>query len=1137
MSGNPRVQELLEQILETEHTPEEVCQGSPELLPEVCRRLEWLRVLEAEIGALFPSASSAPTLPEPPASGLPQVPGYDVQAVLGRGGMGVVYRAWHQRLRRTVALKMLLAGPYSRPSELERFLREAETIASLQHANIVQVHEAGDVDGVPYFTMEFVEGGSLAQKLTGTPQPAPPAAALVARVAEAIHAAHQRGIVHRDLKPGNILLTPDSMPKLSDFGLARRLEGTAGLTLSGAALGTPAYMAPEQAQGKAHDVGPTADIYALGAIFYELLTGRPPFCGGTPAETLWQVIYQDPVPPSRLNAAVPRDAETICLKCLYKEPLRRYQSASALADDLHRFGHNEPIMARPIGALERALRWSQRHPTAAALAAAAVTVSVLAIGGGTWLLQQRTKRQAEVRAEVDTAVAQAVSLRKGFHFSGARELLAQARALLGRAGPGELRRQVDQAGADLELAENLDAARLRAATLVEGRIDPAAAEPLFKETFTRAGLGGPGDDNTAVAARVRDSAVRADIVAALDDWASITKDRVRMAWLLSVARAADPDALRDRLRQPASWWDGPALTRVAGDLRLDDSSLRLATAVGRALRTHDGEAVALLTAAQERLPEDFWLNLELGLALHTTGRRDQATGFLRAALALRPQAGLVHYALGMNLLDLGRPAEATRHLEQALDREPNIAVIHNNCGTALERLGRFDEAIRHFQEAIRLDPDASAAAHCNLGAALRDRRRLDEAIGHLEESIRLDPKGSANAHVHLGVALCAKGRFDEAIDHYREAIRLEPTVSAWTYYNMGNALRAERRLEEAIEHFQQAVRLDPGITQASWALGLTWYEAARAAIETTTGQGPTKGQLGPSERADKRRQALGWLRASLELRTKLNSERKALAWSIAGWQSDPSWVSVRDTSELAKLPDAERAPWQQFWGDVSARLAADPTAEGRSFAAGGDWSKAVDWYARALERSPTDVGHFWFEYASLLLLSGDRPGYAAAYAHMLGQCGKQNGPRPYHVARTCTLADGAPDPALASRLAESELKDHAREFWSLTERGALAYRAGQYRDAVPFFEKSLVTDSRPGRAVVNWLWLALAQQRLGESKEARRWLDKAIAWLDQFRDGMPERAEDELGLHLHNWLEAHVLRQEAEALLRRAEQR
>src|SRR5262249_38129567 len=301
-------------------------------------------------------SDGATPLPLPTAA-LPQIRGYEVQGVLGRGGMGVVYKAWHRRLHRAVALKMLLAGPYARPEELERFLREAEAVAGLRHANVVQAYDMGDLEGRPYFTMEYVEGGSLAQKLAGTPQPADQAAALVATLAEAIEAAHQTGIVHRDLKPANILLTADGTPKVTDFGLARRLDGGGALTVTGVPVGTPSYMAPEQGQGNGDAIGPATDVWALGAILYGMLTGRPPFQAETAAATLQQVLAEEPVPPSRLNPRVPRDLETICLKCLHKEPPRRYASAAALAEDLQRYGRGEPIAARPLGRWERLARW------------------------------------------------------------------------------------------------------------------------------------------------------------------------------------------------------------------------------------------------------------------------------------------------------------------------------------------------------------------------------------------------------------------------------------------------------------------------------------------------------------------------------------------------------------------------------------------------------------------------------------------------------------------------------------------------------------------------------------------------------------------------------------------------------------
>ena len=306
MPGDPRVQELIEEILESGSGAEEVCRSCPELLPEVREGWRRFRAIEAQVGALFPEPGSTvdheAMVPE---IGPPRIPGYEILEVLGRGGMGVVYKAVHLRLNRAVALKMLLAGAFATRAERQRFSREAEVVAKLRHPNIVQVHDVGDLDGRPYFTMEFVEGGSLAELIAGTPRPARQAAELMATLADAMEAAHRGGIVHRDLKPSNVLLTADGTPKIGDFGLARHLEVGPSLTQSGAAVGTPSYMAPEQARGKSGEAGPAADIYALGAMLYELLTGRPPFRAESAAETLHQVITRDPVPPSRLNAKVP----------------------------------------------------------------------------------------------------------------------------------------------------------------------------------------------------------------------------------------------------------------------------------------------------------------------------------------------------------------------------------------------------------------------------------------------------------------------------------------------------------------------------------------------------------------------------------------------------------------------------------------------------------------------------------------------------------------------------------------------------------------------------------------------------------------------------------------------------------------
>ncbi|MCI0465309.1 MAG: serine/threonine protein kinase [Gemmataceae bacterium] len=355
----------------------ELCQDCPELAAELDRQISVLRrihgMLRSGSGPGGPNGGDVPpdgeaaerpsgessrppdhTLDHPSAALSPptSVPGYEILHELGRGGMGVVYKARQVGLNRLVALKMILAGDHAGTEAARRFLREAETIARLQHPNVVQVYDFGTHEGRPFFSLEYVEGGSLADRLNGTPQPAGPAARLVESLARTMQVAHEQGIIHRDLKPANVLLARGDPihgillgggsaeaghyePKVTDFGLAKRADS--GVTATWAVLGTPSYMASEQAGGQSKEVGPAADVYALGAILYELLTGRPPFKGTSTWDTIQMVVGADPVPPSRLQPQLPRDLDTICLKCLHKEPARRYASAGELAEDLRRF--------------------------------------------------------------------------------------------------------------------------------------------------------------------------------------------------------------------------------------------------------------------------------------------------------------------------------------------------------------------------------------------------------------------------------------------------------------------------------------------------------------------------------------------------------------------------------------------------------------------------------------------------------------------------------------------------------------------------------------------------------------------------------------------------------------------------------
>jgi WD40 repeat protein len=371
----------------------------------------------------------------------PVVGDYELLEVLGRGGMGVVFRARQRSLDRLVALKMIQGAADADAEGRRRFRAEAEALARLQHPNIVQIYEVGEQDGTPFFSLEYVAGGNLQEHLAGRPQPPATAAGLVRTLALAVHYAHERGIVHRDLKPANILLqktevrsqksedrrqkvdagdrrpSPSDLcpltsvlcPKVSDFGLAKHLAGAANLTRSGDVLGTPCYMAPEQANG-GNRVGPAADLYALGAILYELLTGRPPFLADSALETLNQILQLDPTPPSRWQPGVPRDLETICLKCLEKEPGRRYASGQELADDLGRYLDGQPIAARRVGVGERIAKWARRHPGVAALLAALVAVT---LAGAAFVLlswrdaEQARQQEAAARLEAEEAQKQA----------------------------------------------------------------------------------------------------------------------------------------------------------------------------------------------------------------------------------------------------------------------------------------------------------------------------------------------------------------------------------------------------------------------------------------------------------------------------------------------------------------------------------------------------------------------------------------------------------------------------------------------------------------------------------------------------------------------------------------------------------
>jgi serine/threonine-protein kinase len=501
-----------------------------------------------------------------PVQAWPAVAGYEVLGVLGRGSEGVVYKARQRALGRVVALKMVRGCD---ADQLRRIRRGAELLARLNHPNIVQVYEVGVHEDLPFFALEYVAGGSLARWLTGQPLPAALVAALMEAVARGVHAGHQAGVVHRDLKPGNILLQiadcgsqiesqsairnlQSAIPKVGDFGLARPLAPEESLTAKGAVLGTPEYMPPEQAQGGA--AGPACDVYALGAILYRLMTGRPPFVGERPMDVLLQVVHDEPLPPRRLQPKVARDLETVCLQCLRKEPSRRYASAEALADDLARVRRGEPVRARRAGLLERGLRWARRHPAATGLIAACTLLLAVSGFGAVWYLRGQAA-EAQRRQDTNQAVVLALGkarllrdqarqapLGDGARFREAL-VVAENAAELARTGgtSEEVRQQAESLRRELQgEATTADADRRLVAALLEVRgpregprfrandkgalieLPQPSADEQFAAAFRAWGLEVDRTPTAEAAARLqaRPATLVTEVVAALDEWAN-----------------------------------------------------------------------------------------------------------------------------------------------------------------------------------------------------------------------------------------------------------------------------------------------------------------------------------------------------------------------------------------------------------------------------------------------------------------------------------------------------------------------------------------------------------------------------------------------------------------------------------------
>jgi tetratricopeptide (TPR) repeat protein len=562
-------------------------------------------------------------------------------------------------------------------------------------------------------------------------------------------------------------------------------------------------------------------------------------------------------------------------------------------------------------------------------------------------------------------------------------------------------------------------------------------------------------------------------------------------------------------------------------------------------------------------PSAMYSHNKLAVVLHAKGQVKEAMAEFRRAIASDPKASMPHHNLGILLATQGQFKDAVAEYRRAITLDPRASGPHLGLGSCLQTEGQLNRAIEEYRRAIELDP-SGASAHFHLGAALQTRGDADGAIAHLRKAVQIDPR-QAPAHEALAATLLRRGHFAEARAAAQRGLELfpgnEPRRPAMqkTLEQCDHMLALDMRLpallqapacpEHAGERLAQARLYSdygrPGAAARLYAAafaaqpplaealdGRNRLDAACAAVRAAADPGGDEAQLGETERAALRRQALGWLRADLELRTKPRQSSKSARDVLKTWKTEAALASVRDQAALAKMPAEEHEKWRRLWAELDALLPEDPLEQGQAHIRHREWEQAADCYTRALKLTATHDGHFWFEYAAVLLLSGDRQGYRKTCARIVERGVQAPELRAYHVARACTLApDTVANARFPGRLVAKELAAHSQDFWSLTEQGALHFRAGRFKEAVPLLEQSLQADPLSGRAVLNWLWLALAEQRLGKPDEARLWLAKAQTWLDQYSGEMPSRAEQELGLHLHNWLEAHILRREAEALL------
>ena len=728
---------------------------------------------------------------------MPTVPGFEILGELGRGGMGVVYKARQLKLNRTVALKMVLSGAHASPEQLSRFNLEAQAVARLQHPHIVQIYEIGEHNDLPFFSLEFVDGGTLEKHIDRKPQPPRHAAEVVETLARTMQFAHEQNIVHRDLKPANILLVGGKSPapglslsgeskgqkteitsrsaifrasdhqainpKITDFGLAKAVEeGATQATQSGTIMGTPSYMAPEQARGDIKLIGPRCDQYSLGAILYELLTGRPPFQGATILDTLDQVRTREPVPPTQLQPKVPVDLETICLKSLQKDPPKRYDSCADMADDLGRFLRGEPILARPVSARERAWRWCKRNPWIAGLTALAALLLICVAAGSLWTAIKLSHKNATIVTEKEAAQKSAAE-------AEAARIVADRNADEAKAA----RKLADQ-----NAAEATDQSRIALTTIqvliskVQAQLDQAPGTQQLKEDLLKTALEG-----------VKLVSLKAEGTTSIEP--------TRMAALMKLGELYKQLGESEKAMAKFQEVHEVAKARVVLKKGTDASRSNLAATLVNLANMHKElrrDMRAALTHTKEALAiwEDIDRNPKAG---------EDGLGGMPKPIVIGAMAEM-NTLVGVNHLHVGEPAQALPYFRKSLEYRREQAAAAKPNEQVLTRLTLAKAVLAIGETSVRLGDQATASAS------------FQESVAAVEELVRQNDK--------ILVLKMEMERIYALAGDYQLRI--------------GEPVKARRFYEQSLPLVLDLAKQDPKKFEYQWDLGMLYYRLGLQAV-------------------------------------------------------------------------------------------------------------------------------------------------------------------------------------------------------------------------------------------------------------------------------------------------------------------